>query len=303
MNRVIKIYQHLDRLPKGTASDRITKGCLVVEGGAFRGLYNQGVLDALMLQDLNFEAVIGVSAGALAGMNYVSGQIGRSARANLTYRHDPNYIGLRAMRKCHSVLRLDFLLKDYNQIEALNAPRFYSNLQRFVAVATNCDTGKTEFFEKGKCADIMSAIKASASMPYVSPMVSVDGIPCLDGGCSCKIPVQWALDQGYEKIVVIRTREHGFRKGGEDSDTAQKIYRRHPEFARVLDHSDSDYDRECALVEQLEDEGRIFVFAPSKPVRVKRIEPSLEKLGELYWEGYDETIARLPELRAYLEKM
>jgi len=88
-----KTYSGISKIPSGRASDKLTEGCLVLEGGAFRGLYTQGFLDALMLADINLSCVIGVSAGALGGANYVSGQIGRSARINLNYRADSRYIG------------------------------------------------------------------------------------------------------------------------------------------------------------------------------------------------------------------
>ena len=93
-----KIFSKIDKIPGGRASNKISKLCLVLEGGAFRGLYSEGVLDALMLAGINAECTIGVSAGAMNGMNYVSGQIGRAARINLTYRHDSRYIGLKAIK-------------------------------------------------------------------------------------------------------------------------------------------------------------------------------------------------------------
>ena len=73
----IRSYSGLGSIPAGHAGEQIRKGCVVLEGGAFRGLYTQGVLDAWMQRNLNFECTIGVSAGAMAGLNYVSGQIGR----------------------------------------------------------------------------------------------------------------------------------------------------------------------------------------------------------------------------------
>ena len=178
----IKTYKELSKIPYGHADTSITPGCIVVEGGAFRGLYNQGVLDALMENNLNFACTIGTSAGALAGFNYAAGQIGR------TYRHYTDYVGRGALAHAHSPIRMDFLFNDYNAIEPFDEKTFFSPQRRFVAVATDCTTGKTAYFEKGKCRDIFSAIKASASMPYISPMVYVDGRPCLDGGCSCRIP-------------------------------------------------------------------------------------------------------------------
>lgn len=120
-----EIYSKLGSIPTGYAPDRIVEGCLVLEGGAFRGMYTQGALDAWMQRGLNFQCTLGVSAGALAGVSYVSGQIGRSARANLGHRHDKAYIGTDALRKSKSLIRLDFLLNDYNAIEPLDETRFH----------------------------------------------------------------------------------------------------------------------------------------------------------------------------------
>lgn len=296
-----KEYSGWTRIPSGSASDKITQGCIVLEGGAFRGLYNQGVLDALMENDINFYCTIGVSAGALAGFNYVAGHIGRSARANLIFRHYPDYVGRAAMRHAHSPIRLDFLFKDYNKLEPLNEERFFDPSRRYLAVATNCLTGKPEYFEKGKCRDIFAAIKASASMPFISPMVSVDGKPCLDGGCSCKIPYQWALDQNFEKIVIVRTREQKFRKQIHKKTRLLRLYRKYPEFAASLGRSDRDYNRQCDEIERLEKAGRVFVLKPARKVMVGRIEGDMEKLDALYWQGYRDTVERIDALKEYLE--
>ena len=204
----------IEGIPRGQASEALVPGCLVLEGGAFRGLYTQGFLDVMMENGLNLSCVIGVSAGALAGVNYVSGQIGRSARTNLLYRHDSRYIGAKSFLHSHCILDVGFLTEDRGIIEPLDRDRFDRPEQRFVAVATNCQTGEAAYFEKGKCSDILLAARASATMPFISPVIMIDGVPYLDGGCACKIPYGWAMDQGFEKILVIRTREAAFRDKG-----------------------------------------------------------------------------------------
>ena len=298
-----KVYSKMESIPNGRASDIITEGCLVLEGGAFRGLYTQGLLDFWMQQDINFHTVIGVSAGALSSAAYMSGQIGRSARVNLGYRHNSNYIGLKALRKAHSPIRLDFLIHDYDEIEPLDMGRFYDPRRRLVVVATNCETGKPEFFEKGNCSDLVQGIKASASMPFISPMVDVDGKKCLDGGCSCAVPYQWAIDEGYEKIVVVRTREHGYRDpDAKVKNTAKRVYRRHQEFASALDESSVNYNAQCDEMDRLSEEGRIFVVEPSEKVTVARVEGDMEKLGALYWLGYHDGERTLEALKEYLNK-
>ena len=298
-----KVYSKLDSSPSGRASDVITEGCLVLEGGAFRGLYTQGLLDFWMQNDINFQTVIGVSAGALSAAAYMSGQIGRSARVNLGYRHNSNYIGVKALRKAHSPIRLDFLIYDYDEIEPLDLERFYDSRRRLVAVATNCETGRPEFFEKSNCTDLVLGIKASASMPFISPMVEVEGKKCLDGGCSCAVPFRWAIDEGYGKIVVVRTREHGFRKqDAKVKNTARRVYRRHQEFALSLDESKVRYNAQCDEMDRLAEEGRIFMIEPSEPVTVARVEGDMEKLGALYWLGYRDGEQTLEALKAYLNK-
>ena len=294
-------YSGWREIPSGNAPEEITQGCLVLEGGAFRGLYSQGVLDALMENGINMYCTIGVSAGALAGFNYVAGQIGRSARANLRFRHYKDYVGSAALRHAHSPIRLDFLFNDYNKLEPLNEKRFLDPARRYIAVATNCLTGKTEYFERGVCRDIFSAMKASASMPFISPMVTVDGTPCLDGGCSCKIPYRWALDQNFDKIVIVRTSETAYRNHIHKRSRMLRFYRKYPEFAQALARSDRDYNRQCDEIEQLEDDGRVFVLKPSSKVMVGRIEGDMEKLGSLYWQGYRDTMNRIGELREYLQ--
>lgn len=295
-----KVYSNIGSIPAGKASERLTGGCLVLEGGAFRGLYTQGFLDAMMQNDINLSCVIGVSAGALGGMNYVSGQIGRSARTNLTYRHDSRYVGMKAALRSHSFLDVSFLTEERGILEPLDEERFYRPEQRFVAVATNCLTGEPAYFEKGKCADILTAVRASATMPYISPMVELDGVPYLDGGCSCSLPYRWAIEQGFEKIIVVRTRDPNFRKPNRASKAALRVYRNYPEFAERLSRSRIAYNHQCGEIERLHREGRLMRCAPSQPVTVTRVEPDMEKLGKLYWLGYNDCMEHLREIKSYL---
>ena len=295
-------YSKINSIPKGQASERLVEGCLVLEGGAFRGLYTQGFLDAMMENDLNLSCVIGVSAGALGGMNYVSGQIGRSARTNLTFRHDSRYIGAKAAWHSHSILDVSFLTEDRGIIpEPLDEQRFYRPEQRFIAVATNCLTGGTTYFEKNQCDDIITAIRASATMPYISPEVLIDGTPYLDGGCSCGIPYEWAIEQGFEKIIVIKTRDIYYRDPEKINYAAIDLYQhKYPEFADVLSKSAIHYNHQCDETERLHAAGRLMRFAPEQEVTVGRIESDVEKLGELYWLGYNDCEAHLDEIRDYL---
>ena len=292
----------MSQIPRKQAPDTIISGCIVLEGGGFRGMYTSGVLDCLMEQGINFSCTVGVSAGALNGLNYAAGQIGRSARFNLQYRWDSRYVGVQAYRANHGIIGFDFVLDEYNRFDPLNAEVFYRQDRRFVAVATSCLTGKAEYFEKGKCRELMKAVQASASIPYVSRPVEVEGVPCLDGGCADRVPFQWAVDQGYEKILVVRTRTRDFRAepNPRASHVAKRFYWRYPEFSQVLAETDEIYNRQCDRMEELEAQGRIFYLTPSEAPDVKVLEKDLGKLLSLYQLGYRDAQAQLPALRAYL---
>ena len=324
-------------IPRGQAPEGLVAGCLVVEGGAFRGLHTQGFLDAMMENGLNLSCVIGVSAGALAGANYVSGQIGRSARTNIAFRHDSRYIGAKSLLHSHSILDVGFLTENRGILEPLDRARFDRPDRRYVAVATNCETGEATYFEKGRCSDILLAARASATMPFISPVVMIDGVPYLDGGCSDAIPYRWALAQGYEKIVVLRTRDKAFRDKGRvlrradalaetyvkrklpgagrvyraypafaeqlsrrEQSAVNRIYRRYPALAAAFMDSYRRYNEACDELEQLHETGRLLHVCPSRPIEVGTIEGDVTKLRDLYLQGRQDCLDLLPAMRKYL---
>ena len=296
----IPTYSHIDEIPNVRVSGPVQKGCLVLEGGAFRGVHTEGFLDALMMSGINLSCVIGVSAGALNGMNYVSGQVGRSARINLTYRHDARYVGPGALLHSRSIIDVGFITEDRGILEPFDMDSFMSSPRRFVAVATNCLTGEPAYFEKGVTDDIMVAARASATMPVLSPAVEIDGVPYFDGACSCKVPYRWALDEGFEKIVVVRTRDRAFRREKSDNTLARHLYRDWPALIESLEGIDEQYNRDCDELERLHDEGRLFHVTPAEPISISKLEPDMERLGDLYWLGCYDCFQCLDELREYL---
>lgn len=300
MSKKSKVYSKIDSLPDGRASDTIVPGCLVLEGGALRGVYTSGVLDALMKNNVNIQTVVGVSAGALNGMNYISGQIGRSARINLGYRHDSRYFGLKALRRNKSIFGFKFLFEEYDAMDPFDFDRFNRPERRFIAAATSCERGEQVYYEKGKCKDLIQAIRASSAMQILSKPVDVGGEKCLDGGASMRIPIKFALDEKFEKIVVIRTRDREYRKKKKKSRSQAFIYRSYPNFAESLRNGNFEYNLECDSIDAMEESGRLFQILPSKPVEVGRLENDMEKLGELYHQGYADAVAVLPALRKYL---
>ena len=294
-----KIYKGIDQLPYGSAGESIAKGALVLEGGGWKGLYTLGVLDCMMENDLNFSSVVGVSAGALSALGYVAGQIGWGARIDLQYRHDKDYVGLGAFIRDHGITGFSYLFDHIMKEMPIDETRLNDPRRRLAVSATNLQSGKVEYFEKGKC-DLYRAIQASATVPFVSAPVVINGKPYLDGGCVEKIPYQWAKQSGEDKIVVVRTRELSYRRKPGSSRFTRKLYGKYPEFVKSMDATNENFNRTVEELEADAESGKIFLIAPSEPVTVTRFDGDMEKLGELYWLGYHDMRANIDKLRAYL---
>ena len=297
-----KTWSGIDSVKLSSAPDTIVPGCMVLEGGSFRGCYTSGVLDVLMENGINLQTTIGTSAGALNGYNYVAGEIGRAAKINLGYRHDRRYMGPRTLARNRGIVGFDFLLNEVEEEIPFNRERFEDPNRRFLVTVTNCETGQVRYCEKGITPDFQKAVQASASMPFVSDMVEVDGVPCLDGGCAVKIPYRWALDNGFEKILVVRTRPAEYRRPQETkafTEITERIYRNYPQLVELLDNQSEQYNGACRELEQLQEQGKLLMLCPSGSISVSAIEGDMERLGALYLLGRADAKLMLPQIRAY----
>lgn len=262
---------------------------LVLEGGGLRGVFTCGVLDCFMDHGIRFPFTVGVSAGACNGLSYMSGQRGRAKKSNIDLMDEHDYIGFKYLLTQKCIMDFKLLFEDFpEKIIPYDYDAYFSNPDRFVMVTTNCLTGKAEYLEEKKSSKrVMEIVRASSSLPFVSPITYVDGIPMLDGGIVDSIPVEYAMSQGYEKQVVILTRNKGYRKKNSTMPLAKVTYKQYPELQNALHRRNTEYNRTMELIEKLEDEGKILVIRPIKPIEVGRMEKNTDKLRALYQEGYD----------------
>lgn len=263
---------------------------LVLEGGALRSLYTSGVLDVLMKYKIEANYVLGVSAGALTGMNYISKQQGRSAKINIENCDNPRYIGMKALRKEGGLIGYNYL---FGEISKKDYPFDYETFkfseQKFIPVITNCEKGTTEYVEKKDAGEeIFKVVQASSSMPLCSKMVKIGNNHYLDGAVSMAIPVDWAIEQGHKNILVVLTRDRNYRKP-EVSNTMKRVYKRvyhkYPKLVEKLCTMPERYNNLKVHINELEKQGRIMVVAPKVPVTVSRLEKDKEKLEKLYEDG------------------
>lgn len=264
------------------------KTALVLEGGGMRGVFTSGVLDAFMKHNLTFPYIVAVSAGACNGMSYVSHQPRRARISNIDYLARYKYIGLRHLVTQGCIFDRELLYDKFpNQYLPFDFDTFFSSPMTFEMVTTNCLTGQpmylSERHDRQRALDI---VRASSSLPYVSKIVDVDGIPMLDGGIVDSIPLQHAIDMGHPINVLVLTRNRGYRNTGKDMKIPRFIYRKYPRLRVALSRRLAAYNAQLEYVERMEDEGRVICIRPERPMEVDRIEKDIAKLERLYEEGF-----------------
>lgn len=261
---------------------------LVLEGGGMRGIFTSGVLDNFMDRGIRFPYTIGVSAGACNGISYMSGQRGRAKYGNIDLLEQYNYIGLKQLLFKGNIMDFNLLFHVFpTEISPYDYDALARSKEIFEMVTTSCKSGKACYFdEKHNPTRIIDIIKASSSLPFVSPISYVDGEPMLDGGIADSIPLLRAQSQGFTNNVVVLTRNKGYRKSQKPTRVPFFMYRKYPALRDAIRRRNAFYNEQIALVEQLEDEGKITVIRPERPIEVDRMERNIGKLTALYEEGY-----------------
>lgn len=285
----------------------IEKATMVLEGGATRGVFTSGVLDYLMEQDFYTSHVIGVSAGSCNAVDYVSRQPGRTRDCMIPTDESGQYIyGVGKFVREKSLMNMDLIFDIYpNEKLPFDYDTYFQSEIMCEIVATNCETGKAEYLsEKSDRERLMKICRASCSLPLITPMVNVDQVPYADGGLSDSVPVERAMKKGNDKIIVILTRNEGYRKKPISQGMARiykRAYRSYPNLVRTIRTRSYLYNREMELIDRLEREGRIFVLRPQvKPV--SRIERDTDTLMGFYTHGYELMEKEYGRLQEYLQK-
>ncbi len=268
---------------------RFTHSALVLEGGGMRGVFTSGVLDWMIDHDITFPYLVGVSAGSSNALSFASHQRGRGKYIFADLQAERHYLGLRNLLRHHSIMDMDLLYHELPEsIWPYDYEAYKANPMRVESVATDCLTGEAVYLEEKESAErIIDIVRASSSLPFACPIAHVDGHPMLDGGIADSIPLQRAMNQGYEHAVVVLTRHRGYRKEEKPSRIPSFVYKRYPKLREALRTRGARYNAQLAMVEQLEQEGRITVIRPDHPVEVARIETNMDKLNALYQHGFE----------------
>ena len=263
---------------------------LILEGGGMRGIYTAGVLDFFIEKNIEVDMAIGVSAGSCHASSYLSKQYKRAYHATIDYINDKNYLSFSNLIKTGSIFGMDFMFnKIPNELNIYDYDAFNKSNTKFVVVATNCETGNPEYFELTDLKKEITYMQASCSIPMFANIVEIDDYKLVDGGVSDSIPIEYALNQGYKKNIVVLTRDITYRKSKQKfTSVVKRKYKKYPNLVKAIEGRHLNYNKSLDLVNKLSQSGDALVIRPKNPVKVSQVEKNVVKLTQLYEEGYND---------------
>ncbi len=274
---------------------------LVLEGGTFRPIFSSGVMDALLSADIMLPYCIGVSAGISDGVSYISRQKGRNLEIVQKYRNDKRYVGKRNYRKCRSLFGLDFVFGEIpDELVPFDKQTFMEYEGSCIAGVTNAETGEAEYMDTKKMDKKYSILRATCAMPMFFPAIEIEGQKYYDGGIADPVPVEKAVQDGCDKLVIVLTQPKGFVKriGKYDRLGARVLAGKFPAMREAILSRADRYNEIIKTCEQMEKEGKAIIIRPN--YLINSFEDSVKKLEAAYWHGYRMTKERMKRIRKFL---
>ena len=280
------------------------KAGLVLEGGGMRALFTAGVLDALLdVKELNIDGIVGVSAGALFGANYVSGQKERAIRYNKKYARDKRYMGLYSWITTGNAVNKEFAFYEIPfKLDVFDQEKFKESKIDFHVVMTNIENGQAEYILIEDVFEQMEYLRATSALPFASKIIEINGKKYLDGGISDSIPIDYCESLGYDKIILILTRPEDAHKNDKLSFLYKLVYRKYPNLVERLINMGKDYEIVLKKIKDLENKNKIFVIRPPQVLKIGRLEKNEDKIQNVYDIGLNTGKKEIDNLLKYLNK-
>jgi len=277
---------------------------LVLEGGGMRALFTAGVLDALLdVKELNIDGIVGVSAGALFGVNYVSEQKERAIRYNKKYARDKRYMGFYSWITTGNAVNEDFAFYEIPfKLDVFDQEKFKESKIDFYVVMTNIENGQAEYVLIKDVFEQMEYLRATSALPFASKIIEINGKKYLDGGISDSIPIDYCESLGYNKIILILTRPENNYKDDKLNFLYKLVYRKYPNLVERLINMGKDYEIVLKKIKDLENKNKIFVIRPPKVLKIGRLEKNEDKIQNVYDIGLSAGKKEINNLFKYLNK-
>lgn len=265
----------------------MTKHALVVEGGAMRGIFATGVLDAFLEHDFNpFDFTIGVSAGSVVLMGYLCKDYQRNYKVITEYARSKDFINYKRFVEGGNLIDIDWLWKASVEHLPLGLHEYEKQGVPLFATTTNVVTGDPSYIEVTR-ENLTEVMTATCALPIVyKNFPQVNGIAMSDGGIADPIPVIEAYNKGAREITVVLSHPQAlFAHNRQVPWLTRRIFKTQPVFAQEFLTKESRYNKALYFIKNPPADCKINAIIPDKNFQIKRLTKNLDKLDAGYQQG------------------
>ncbi len=263
---------------------------IVDVGGGMRGIYSAGIFDYCLKKGMNFDLLIGISAGSANMASFLSKQPGRNYEFYCSYAFREEYMGMEQLVKTGSFINFSYIYDVLSRSDGENPfdyKAFAEDSSRFIVIATDANTGMPKYFTKAdireNCYDVL---KASCCIPGINRPIIIDGVPYFDGALSDTIPIKKAFSEGCDKVILILTKpvDH-IRRSAKDKVLSKMIQKAYPQAAKKFEDRAGRYNLYVKLAKKYQQEGKLLILAPDSVEGLDTLKRDKNALHLLYQKG------------------
>ena len=257
-----------------------------------RASYTAGIVKTLLENELYFDYVAGISAGASHCVNYLSRDKERVERSFVDFVLDPNFGGWKSLLKGDGYFHAQYIYEETplpDSVLPFDFQTFMDNPAQMRIGVFDLERAQTVYYSKKDIhvlKDLMKIVRSSSSLPIMMPPTQYNNHLYIDGGVACGIPLEVAKKDGFKKFFVVLTRERGFRRKPLKFKTAIKaFYQKFPETVEALANRHLLYYQTLDELEDLAAAGHACIIYPDV-MPVTAYETDYEQLKQSYALGY-----------------
>ena len=278
---------------------------LLCEGGGTKGAYTSGVLQCFLDNNIRFPYCVGISAGAVSLVPYVSNQRERLRVIGVESACRKEAVGLSPMLHERAVFGIESTYNYIEEQEPLDYEAFMKSSTEFDIGLYNCDTGAIEYFGKEYHDHDGILIKAACALLLLTSPLKFNGGTYMDGGLIDMIPIEQSIRQGNSKHVFISTKEENYVRKAAPKWQQILAWINYPtkKFVRDdLKKRHENYAKQWKIVKELEDQGKAIVLRPSRDMGVTRYTQDRDLLNRWFDLGYQDTLDRMDMILSFVNE-
>ncbi len=283
---------------------------LIDVGGGMKCAYSAGLYDYFMDNGIEFDYYLGVSAGSMNLLSYISGERGRNIRMYRLAAEGNEYLSLSSLVHNGTYMNYDKVAEDFYSEKGedpFNFGAFYSSDKPFVVSATRADDGATIYFDRCDMYDrdsIINILSASCCIPVASKPIVIDEVEYFDGGLAEPIPFRRAFEDGCDNIVVVLSAPADERREKLPGVNllGPAILKEHPAINEVVEdrHAVCNYLIRC--IREYERRGKALLLSPEDIPGAFTLAKDIDTVNALYENGYRDGMECKREIMRMLGK-